>query len=238
MQPELFGIPTYFIYLSLLFSVLVLILPKWAKKNKASFPDAINLAMIIMVSGFIGARLFHVFYENFEIYQKEPIKILEFWYGGFVFYGGAITAFICSVIYIKKKNLNFNQWADFWAPLVALGYGLGRVACLLSGCCYGRACDLPWAISGRHPTQLYASIWELSVFAFLLIIQPKLKKQGSLFFIWLSLHTLGRLVMEYFRDDFRGELYLSMSISTWISLILFSISLAVLIFPRLLLPRQ
>lgn len=230
MQPELFGIPTYFIYLSALFSGLVVALPWWAKKQNQDVLQALNIGLILMVMGFIGARLFHVLYESPEIYKQDPALIFAFWTGGFVFYGGAITAFVAATAYVKIKNLDFLSWADFWAPIVALGYGLGRVACLLAGCCYGRSCDLPWAIGGRHPTQIYAMISELIVFAILILLIPIFKKspqkKGMLFLLWLVLHTSGRLLMEYFREDFRGDFYAGLSISSWISLVILSIALA------------
>lgn len=200
-----------------------------------------DLCMAAMVGGFVGARLFHIVYEQPMFYWSHPEQIWRIWEGGYVFYGGFIGGFLAVSAVIKLKSLDFFNWADFFAPLLALGYALGRLACFLNGCCYGRACDLPWALSMphlaggdkfilRHPTQLYATFIELFIFLILIFLERKkqitqthLNKwftpKGQLFFLWMALHSLSRIFMEYFRADFRGNLVLNLSISTWISVI-------------------
>src|SRR5690606_6314306 len=105
------------------------------------------------------------------------------------------------------------------APVLAFAYAAGRSACFLAGCCYGRYCDLPWAIDGRHPTQLYAAAWEMGVVFILLGLRPSpfFQNPGRIFYLWMILHGIGRFIMEAFRDDFRGP-SLGLSISGWISL--------------------
>ena len=66
--------------------------------------------------------------------------------GGLVFYGGLIGATLAGVLYARLKKLPLWKMADILAPSIALGYVFGRIGCLLNGCCYGRACGLPWAI--------------------------------------------------------------------------------------------
>jgi phosphatidylglycerol---prolipoprotein diacylglyceryl transferase len=237
MQPEIWltssiVVPTYFIYLSILYTALVLFLPRWARWQKRDVVVTLNIALIIMISGFIGARMMHVLFESPAEYQHHPSYIFYFWQGGYVFYGGAITAVFCSWLYIKvRKKQSFFYWADFYAPIAALGYAFGRLGCLLAGCCYGKYCELPWAIDGRHPTQMYSFIWGLIVFGVLVNWQkyrPKLA--GQTFFTWVGLHSLGQLVIEFFRDDFRGPMVFDLSISIWISLVLIAVSLSVLTY--------
>lgn len=217
--------PTYFVFLSLLYSCLLGFVYWQASRRHMYVEMALHICFIVMVSGLIGARLFHVLYEAPEYYAQNPLDILMIWKGGFVFYGGMITSFIVSWIYLHKKRESFGFWADFFAPIIALGYGLGRLACFLAGCCYGKACDLPWAIEGRHPTQLYAVGYELLVFAFL-SLRKTTKFSGDLFAQWIILHALGRVALEHFRDDYRGALIGGITISTWVSLVLFSIGAA------------
>lgn len=215
-------LPTYFVYLSLLYSALIMILPIFSKKFERNTLIAMNISFVLMISGFAGARLFHVFFENWNLYRSQPIFILYFWSGGYVFYGGAITAAICAFLYLRKIHEPIDYWFDFFAPLLALGYGLGRISCFLAGCCYGKICDLPWAINGLHPTQLYASFWELGAAAILFILLKKKLEHGLIFWIWVATHSIGRMIMEYFRADFRGDFYFGISISSWISIVLFA----------------
>lgn len=224
-------IPTYLVYLSFLYSFLVFYVSRRADRVEVDRGHAFNIALILMLGGFLGGRLLHVFFEVPQYYKEDWTRVLRVWEGGFVFFGGFAAALIGMLAYTVWKKISFLEWADFYAPVGALGYGLGRISCFLAGCCYGRSCDLPWAVTfswdphavGRHPTQLYAVAWELLLFVALIILERKKIFQGlsgMLFFFWLNFHGVGRLMMEFFRDDFRGDLIAGLTLSTWVSLIL------------------
>lgn len=221
MLPEIFSIPTYYIYLSLLFSAFIWVVPFFAEKEKKDSDILMKLMLILMIVGLVGSRATHVFYEDWGFYKNNPAEIFYLWRGGFVFLGGAIPAVIACIYFLKWKKEDISSWMDFWAPFGALGYGLGRISCLLTGCCFGKICELPWAIQGRHPTQLYSVIWEIITFLLLLNLKSFLKKKdylkGNLFWIWIFFHSLGRLIMENYRDDFRGHLMWSYTLSEVLS---------------------
>lgn len=219
----------YFAYQSLLYTtLLVWVFFRLKKRSHLSFQIGWNLSLILMVGGFAGARLFHVFYEAPDHYLEAPLKILSFWEGGFVFFGGWLVAIPLASFYLHQQKQVFLDWADFFAPVVAMGYALGRLGCLMAGCCYGHFCDLPWAISSRHPTQIYAFLWELGVFFIIMSIsrrEPR-PRTGDIFYLWLMGHSLGRILMEQFRGDFRGGFWFGLSISSWFSFALFLWALA------------
>lgn len=189
-----------------------------------------DFLLVLLIFGIVGARLFYVFYQEPGFYFNSPKEILHLWNGGFVFYGGFIFAFLFGGLFLKIKKQNIKLWLDVSAPVAAFSYGLGRIACFLNGCCYGDITTYFWGIKlphlpgHRHPTQIYAVIYELIIWCLLLILERKVKfyknNIGSLFFTWLILHGLGRIFMEYFRADPRGSLILNMSISTLISMAL------------------
>lgn len=249
MLPEisvgpLVGLPTYFLYLSVLYSVLMLVITAWAHRQGFSAIYALNLAMIGLVAGTIGARLFHVFYEGPAFYAQHPLEAFKLWQGGFVFYGGMFGAAAGAWIYLRRIREDFWTWADFYSPILALGYGLGRFACFLAGCCYGKVCVLPWAYRGRHPVQLYSLVVELclAVFLWWLIrrrgLHPPSEQgphdgAGQFFSLWLIGHSINRLAMESMRDDFRGENVAGLSISTWISLVLLAAGITKFTMTRL-----
>jgi phosphatidylglycerol:prolipoprotein diacylglycerol transferase len=169
---------------------------------------AFDLSIVIMLAGFVGGRLLHVFFEEWDYYRVDLNRVFEFWRGGFVYYGGFIGALIACLIYLKWKKQNFLEWADFFAPLFSLSHAIGRVGCLLSGCCYGTYCTLPWAMDGRHPTVMYLIVGELVIFCILLLYERnKNMGKGHLFAKWVLLHSILRLNVEYFRDDFRGVFF-------------------------------
>ena len=227
-------LPTYLLIISLAYCLCLLFLLPRAKRLKMNANIALDLALIIMVCGFLGARFLHIFYEEPSYYFQEPLQALYFWNGGFVFLGGLLGALLGVYAYLKKKGESFLAWVDFYAPFAPLGYAIGRIGCFLNGCCYGKACALPWAVEfphilphgiGRHPTQIYVVIWEVLLLILILNLHKVKKlKTGSLFFTWLLLSSMGRLVMEYFREDDRGAFIFNLSISTWISLILITVS--------------
>lgn len=220
-------IPSFFLVISLVLSVAVLWMYQRAQAYQLPRKNILDLSLVIMAGALIGARLMHVFYENPEYYSEAPWKILYLWQGGFVYFGGVLLGLTFTFTYFHwMKISNKGDYFDAFAPVLAFTYGLGRVGCFLEGCCYGRNCNLPWAVDGRHPTQIYATLWEVGVVLLLLGIEkfPKaqrvsfLKKSGDLFLLWLLLHSLGRILMENYRDDFRGNQIFGMSVSTLICL--------------------
>ncbi len=246
LGPNLY-IPTYFVWASVTYSLCLIYLAHRAERLEMPRKLALDLAFIVMIGGFIGARLFSVFYEEWPFYRKHPLMIFEFWHGGFVFYGGLLGALLAGAIALRIRREKFWPWADFFAPILALGYGVGRIGCLLAGCCYGKPCHLPWAITfhypwlpkgPRQPTEIYASISGFIVFIILTRFEKEiraradrpttmpdgtasfdaLKSSGYLFSVWLVLHAIGRIIMEHYRADWRGPDIMGLSISTVISI--------------------
>lgn len=190
---------------------------------------AFDLALLIMFSSFLGARLFHIIYEAPLYYLDHPVQMLQFWMGGYVYFGGLLLALLTSWIYLKRKNEGFLRWADFFTPLVSLGYIFGRIGCFLEGCCYGQYCELPWAVQQRHPTQLYMAAAEFILFLFIVKKKPSDQMAGKIFFTWLIGHSLCRFFIEFLRDDDRGLIWGNLfSISQVLSLIILSLSILLL----------
>ena len=226
-------IPTFFLVISLSLSCLLFLLSyrvdSFSKNRKLAF----DISLLLMASAFIGGRLMHIFYEEFDYYRANPEQVLYFWNGGFVYFGGLILCAISGFVFARYKKINFLEWADFFTPLFSLSHALGRIGCFLSGCCFGSQCLLPWAYAGRHPTALYLALGEFFIFILLLLMEKKqsYKFSGSLFVKWLMLHSLLRFNVEYFRDDFRGlfikfPLLGSLSISQIVSLVIILVSLS------------
>jgi phosphatidylglycerol:prolipoprotein diacylglycerol transferase len=114
-------------------------------------PDAFReLVLWMFFFGIIGARLAWLI---FEAKERSFWQFFMFWDGGLVFYGaipGALTGYVLFVDRHLRKKYLYDRWkmADCVAPCLALGLALGRVGCLLNGCCYGEvACERCPAIS-------------------------------------------------------------------------------------------
>ena len=112
----------------------------------------ISLAIWMVVSGIIGARLFYVieyWQQNFA--GRSPrdtlLEIVNVPEGGLVVYGGLIGAAVGFITFIRKHGLPLLAMADLVAPCMAIGLALGRIGCFLNGCCYGGETDLPWHVT-------------------------------------------------------------------------------------------
>lgn len=153
MYPELFTIPflnfsikSYGAMMVLGF-LLALWLARWRAKKLNEDPDQIsNFALWALLLGVIGARTMHVIHNWSDVYRDRPAEIFAVWSGGLEFLGGFILAVFTLIIWCKIKKRPLFKFLDILAPSLMLGLGLGRLGCLLNGCCYGAVCTLPWAL--------------------------------------------------------------------------------------------
>jgi phosphatidylglycerol:prolipoprotein diacylglycerol transferase len=178
-----------------------------AKKRNLDLQKIKCLIIAAIISGFIGARLFYVFL-NFSRYQKNPIRIIQFWNGGFSWQGAFITGVSVILLILRNNKKEAGKYLDVMIFGVLLGHSIGRIGCFLHGCCYGILTNVFWAIENpvlgdhllRHPTQLYEAFGYLLVFLLLYFYSKKTKfKDGSIFFIGTFLHSFVRFIVEYFR---------------------------------------
>ena len=127
-------------------------------------------------------------------------------------YGGLIGATLTGIIYIRWKKLPLWKTADVLAPSIALGNVFGRIGCLLNGCCYGRACSLPWAIrfpsdhsTGGvpvHPTEIYDALLNFAFYLGLAWLFRRKKFNGQVFATYLIGYAIFRSIVEFFRGDY------------------------------------
>ncbi len=134
-----------------------------------------DVTMWLMGGSIVGARIVYVTTYWKQEFADQPFsEVFMIQHGGLVYYGGLIGAVVAGVAYLAWKRLPIWKIADILAPSIALGSVFGRLGCLLNGCCYGRACDLPWAIhfpadhethgAGVHPTELYDALLNLILY--------------------------------------------------------------------------
>jgi phosphatidylglycerol:prolipoprotein diacylglycerol transferase len=97
--------------------------------------------------------------------RETIVAVLKFSEGGLVVYGALIAVLIAVVLFVRKHRLPGLALADLIAPSMALGQGIGRIGCLLNGCCFGGYCDLPWAVTFPAPdsppyvSQMERGLW-------------------------------------------------------------------------------
>jgi phosphatidylglycerol---prolipoprotein diacylglyceryl transferase len=233
---------TYGSFVALGFFTALMLSRFFAKKQDIDPQSITDLIFMILVSALIGSRLLYVII-NFSYYRDNLLSIFKLWDGGLVFYGGFIFAIIGSYIFIKIKQLNTWKTADVIAPGIALGHAIGRIGCFFAGCCYGKECAEPWAVTFSnpdslaplgvhlHPTQLYSVFSNLCIFFILLFILKIKKFHGQVFFSYLIIYSIFRSYIETYRGDFRGNFFgFPVSVSQGISLLIGIIAILMLFY--------
>ncbi len=189
---------------------------------------ALDLIIIMVVSGLFGARLLYVLIYQREMFFNDPLIFFSFQGGfyGLVWYGGFFGGLIACIIYTFKKKQSFWEIADILAPFAALGYAIVRIGCFLNGCCYGKVTDSIFGVVfpyidllPRHPTQLYSSTANILIFFFLLWFLPRKKFGGQVLLIYLMSYSIYRFIVEFFRADL--VMYGPLSTSQTYSVVLF-----------------
>lgn len=232
MYPELFSIGsvtiyTYGVLVALGFFVGMQYIVK-NSKNLLEKQQVYDFLFYVIVSGIIGARLFYIFI-NCSYYIQNPFEIIQLWKGGLVYYGGFIFVLLFAFLYCRKKKIEMLALADVFAPALALGHFFGRIGCFFSGCCYGKNTDCFFAISHKHPTQLYEAFGNLVIFFVLNKVLKTSHKKGYVFALYMLLYSVLRFVVEIFRADDRGFFLFGLSPAQNISIIMFVIAVSLIL---------
>jgi phosphatidylglycerol:prolipoprotein diacylglycerol transferase len=179
---------------------------------RISYDRVLTVALVGIPSGILVSRLLHVA-DRWELYGQNPGLIFGLGgLSGLAVWGGILGAALGVWIYSRFSDFEFGYFVDLAAPGVILAQVLGRIGCTLNGCCFGGETDIFCAIVythpesyaplgiGVHPTTIYEIIYLLIVFGVLLGIRGRLRPDGSLFMIYLSLYSLWRIGIGFIRD--------------------------------------
>jgi len=211
------SIKTYGFLIAVGFMTGIFLASREAKRLGLNQQVILDMAFYIILGAIIGSRLFYVITHP-EYFRGSLIDAFKVWEGGLTFYGGFIFAFGVAAFMIKKYRLPAFQTLDLFAPSLAVGIFFGRLGCFFAGCCYGKACDLPWAVTFTnpqslaelnvplHPVQLYAAAGSAVTFAVLMLWKKRKTFHGELALLWVMLYSSFRLFEELFRGGVRGDL--------------------------------
>jgi len=181
--------------------------------------NVIDLIVLMLVAGVIGARLLYVLL-NLGYYRDNIHELINLSRGGLVWYGGFFAALGSAIVYINRKKMGFLNTMDLITPYIALAQAFGRVGCFLNGCCYG--------FNGT-PIQLYSSFFLVLIFILLRYWQDRRRFKGEIALGYCILYSFKRFGVEFFRAD-NPRIILGLTISQVISLFVFIA--AVVIFTK------
>lgn len=161
----------YGLFMLLGFLTAYVLLVRRARIIGLSERTVVDLVLVAMVAGLVGARARYVWERPQEFLgtHAHPVAwttaiahMVDFDSGGMVWYGGLSLATLAVVLLVWRLRLPILAVADLVAPALLVGLGIGRIGCFVNGCCYGRPTDVPWAVVHDHvlvhPTQLYETI--------------------------------------------------------------------------------
>lgn len=201
-----FEVRWYGIFIAL--SIVTMVVWVWHFGRKAGVSSELLLGSVTVAipAGLIVSKLLYV------IDTSDVGGFLE--RGGLTVFGGIIGGILGAWIYFRLRKVPFGPLADVAAPGVAVAQVVGRIACTINGCCYGKPTSLPWAFVythpgseaplnvAVHPTQAYEMLLNLVLFAVIFwILRGRLKPAGSLMVAYLTLYSMGTFGIRFLRGD-------------------------------------
>jgi prolipoprotein diacylglyceryl transferase len=202
---------------------------RWAVRAGYTEDDTFSVAMWGVIGAIVGARVFHVI-DQWDFYAKDPISILKVNEGGLAIYGTIVGGPLAGALYAWRKGLNVARLADVAAAPLILGMAIGRIGDIINGEHHGAHAEgFPLAVVYTNPNTLgeigvpvhlavgYELVMDLVIFAGLVWLarglirdrhrrlrfnwDPRLPRDGMLFWTYLGVYSLGRFFIQFYRVD-------------------------------------
>lgn len=197
--------------------------------------------LLSVAVGFGSAALFQAIYD----YIEDPSMGFRF-DGGITFIGGLIggVVFFLAVYFIMRKRIDgrLSEVLNVVPCCITVAHGFGRIGCFFAGCCYGKATDsflgvkFPQLAYKVHPTQLYEAAFLFLLFAVMayLVFCKGFRHNMS---VYLICYGIFRFLIEFLRDDHRGQLVAGMSPSQFWSVLMVALGIVLIFLYGRFLPK-
>lgn len=199
------GIHSFGLMLATAFITVVFVLQYELKRRGFVAELAGSIVMAAAIGGIVGAKIYSALLDG-------AINIHElFSTAGLVWYGGLIGGCIAVTVVVVRSPNPYLPTIDIIGPTLLLGYGIGRIGCLLAGDGdYGPPSDLPWAMAFPngtvptdvpvHPTPIYESLMSFAFFGLLWSQRRRFEDvPGTTFGLSLILLGVERFIAEFWR---------------------------------------
>ena len=210
----IFGFPVY--WYGIIIAVAVLVGVFIAQHVSKDLPKdfIVDNSPLIILCGLIGARLYYCLI-NAEYYRYVPLHIFNLRAGGLSIHGMLLCGILAVYFIARYYKLSFLKILDALACAVPLSQAIGRWGNFFNGEAFGFPTNGNWGlfipVANRpeqyasyelfHPAFLYESILDLAVFFVLFFLIRRNHKDGTIFFLYLILYAIVRILIEYIRID-------------------------------------
>lgn len=177
------------------------------------------LLIYVVIATIVGARLGHVFFYEWDVYSRDPIRILYIWEGGLASHGGTIAIILAVILYSIFVTKKSPLWTfDRLVIAIALVGGLIRLGNLFNSEIFGTATTLPWGFmfvrsrewhmlyegQAVHPTQIYEALCYFALFGLLMWMYWKKnaeERPGLILGVFFIGIFLPRFLIEFIKND-------------------------------------
>lgn len=225
---RIFGFPvhSYGVMLLIAFFVALWIARKRAPRFGLTPGNVYDASFWALILGILGARILFIV-QDWKEYAGNYREIFSLQFAGLTSFGGVIFGILGLFIYCRWKKVSFVRTMDTLSGPFLIGTAIGRVGCLLNGCCYGGVCNLPWGIHVAnpngvgylpglfHPAQIYDSLMNLAAFGILLLWERRTLAYGRSISIMLMLHGAARFIYEFWRAGTEEQVQKGLATSTY-----------------------
>lgn len=207
-------LPSYAVMLVLALAAGTVVAVERGRRDGVPSKDVVAIAVVACLAGLIGARMWSWIVELWPLTGELRVDGLTST-TGFSVFGGLVAGALATWAAARLRGLPFLSVADTFAPGVALAIGIGRIGCLLAGCCFGRPTLFPialvftdWDTAARpvgvplHATQLYEMVG--CVLLAVAVWRVPHHSRGARLGALLTGYGVVRLACERLRADYRG----------------------------------
>lgn len=209
------------------------------RKRGLLLEDLLIVGAFALGFGMLGGGALYVFvtYTPAQIIAFLSAGDFRFLSSGIVFYGGLVGGILGGFVGIKVAKCRFETAVRSVIPHIPLAHAVGRVGCVMAGCCHGFAYDGPLTLyyshsvlglspaQGYFPVQLLEALLNIVIFLFLLWYEKRVKRASNLLFAYLGIYGVSRFFLEMLRGDMNRGLWYMLSTSQIISIVLVCISI-------------
>lgn len=224
MHPILFESGSFKLYTFGLMLVIGLLSAMWLGRKRAeryglTKDQFVDASFWALVPGILGARIVFII-QDWDFYSKNTDKLFSWQFEGITSFGGVIFGALGLYIWARMRKVPFMHILDAMGAAFLIAHAIGRIGCLLNGCCFGTQCEQPWGIHVAnhtglfHPAQVYDSLMNIAGLIILLRLEKRGLRSGQSFGLFLIFHGLARFIYEFWRAGSVEEVKRGLASST------------------------